>query len=225
MAVEIILTDKWRREHPGALVGFVHLTGVANPKSCPPLDQAKAAVEADLRAAYPDRAAIKADPVVAAYIAYYKNFKKTYHVLQQVETVAVKGRPIPSIAALVEAMFMAELKNRMLTAGHDVSRLEGPITVNSASGEETFVNLSGKEQTVPAGDQYMADQVGIISAIVRGADRRTALNPATTEALFTAYAPAEVGRAAVTAHLEDIAAFCRLVASDARTEMLVVHQA
>jgi hypothetical protein len=36
--------------------------------------------------------------------------------------VALKGKAIPRQAALVEAMFMAELENLILTAGHDLVR-------------------------------------------------------------------------------------------------------
>ena len=46
---------------------------------------------------------------IPAYNACYKGFKKTYHVQLQLESVALKGRSIPRVAALMEAMFMAEL--------------------------------------------------------------------------------------------------------------------
>ena len=65
-------------------------------------------------------------PVLQAYAAYYKRFKKTYHVQLQLESIAFKGKPIPSVAALVEAMFMAEVKNMLLTAGHDLDALQLP---------------------------------------------------------------------------------------------------
>ncbi len=57
-----------------------------------------------------------------AYASYYRAFDKTYHVLGQLKSVAVKGKAIPSVAALVEAMFIAELHNGLLTAGHDLAR-------------------------------------------------------------------------------------------------------
>jgi hypothetical protein len=46
-------------------------------------------------------------------------------VKAQWESVAVKGKPIPSRAALVEAMFMAA--RLVLTAGHDLDALAGPL--------------------------------------------------------------------------------------------------
>ncbi|HET7271275.1 MAG TPA: hypothetical protein VFI90_09325 [Rubrobacter sp.] len=39
----------------------------------------------------------------------------------QRESVARMGKPIPSRAALVEAMFTADLMNLILTAGHDLA--------------------------------------------------------------------------------------------------------
>jgi hypothetical protein len=46
-----------------------------------------------------------------AYVDYYRRHGKTYHVKAQRESIALKGKPIPARAALVEAMFMAELKS------------------------------------------------------------------------------------------------------------------
>ena len=40
-----------------------------------------------------------------AYRADYKRYRKTYHVLRQLRSVALEHKPIPSVAALVEVMF------------------------------------------------------------------------------------------------------------------------
>ncbi|MBN1137269.1 MAG: hypothetical protein JXM73_11835, partial [Anaerolineae bacterium] len=102
----MVITDTWRQAYPGASVGMLTMRGVANPETSPGLDRRKGALEADLRARYGqlDRAALRAQPVMQAYATYYKRFGKSYHVQQQVESVAWKGRSIPHVSALVEAM-------------------------------------------------------------------------------------------------------------------------
>ena len=73
-----------------------------------------------------DRPALLSHPVLQAYDAYYRQFKKTYHVQLQLESILFKGKSIPSVAALVEAMFMAEMNDLLLTAGHDLDALHLP---------------------------------------------------------------------------------------------------
>ncbi|MBU0513899.1 MAG: hypothetical protein KJ621_03935 [Proteobacteria bacterium] len=218
-------SESWARAFPGAAVGVLALEGVANPESSPALDEVKAGVEAELRARWPDRATIKADPVVAAFQAYYKKFKKTYHVMSQVESIALKGRSIPKVAALVEAMFAAELKNRLLTAGHDLSLVQLPLSVKVAIGDETYVKLNGQDQILKAGDMYIADQAGVTSSIIYGPDKRTAIGPLTTRAVFTVYAPAGIEPATVEAHLSDIEAYARLISPGVTTDLKQVFVA
>jgi hypothetical protein len=45
----------------------------------------------------------------------------------ELESVARKGKSIPSRAALVEAMFIAELENLILTAGNDLDVVVPPV--------------------------------------------------------------------------------------------------
>ncbi len=171
-----------------------------------------------MRYAGQSRAAIAARQPVAAYVEYYRCFGKTYHVLAQVESIASRGREIPRVAALVEAMFMAELEGLLLTAGHDLESLRLPVTVGTAAGAERYTVLRGEEKTAAPGDMMMRDGEGIISTVIYGPDRRTAIAPGTRNALFAVYAPPGVGRESVLEHLDRIAAYVRLVCPDARVE-------
>mgnify|MGYP001052235629 CR=1 FL=1 len=141
-----IVSDAWRQTYPGAAVGVLALGNTANPERHPALEASKADLEARLRARYAgfDRAALKALPQIAAYTAYYKRFKKTYHLLLQLESVVFENKPIPRVAALVEAMFMAELDDLLLTAGHDLALVEQPLQLDVATGSERFVNIAGQ---------------------------------------------------------------------------------
>lgn len=209
-------TDRWHEAFPGALAGALVLRGVSNPSRCEPLQQRKRSLEAELRESAPDAARL------TAYADYYRRHGKTYHVRGQWESVARKGRPIPTRAALVEAMFMAELRNLILTAGHDVAALHLPLRADATSDGDTYVQLSGAERTVRAGDMMMADGAGIVSTVLHGLDSRTRITPATTEVLFAVYAPAGIGADAIREHFEDIRANVLLIAPDAETVALEI---
>lgn len=220
MAPELQVDDSWRRAFPGAAAGWLVLSGAANPPGPAALEPARQEVIARLRERFTDRAAIKADPVMAAYQAFYKRFQKSYHVAQQVESVAVKGKEPPRPGALVEAMFLAELDSGLLTAGHDAAALQGTVRLAAASGEEVYTTLAGVERRLKPGDMCMADQAGVISAVLYGPDSRTRLRPETVSAAFAVYAAPGVGPAAVAAHLERLAELVRLAAPAAAVELL-----
>lgn len=202
--------------YPGALAGVLVLEQVTNPASSPELEARKAELQAELCARFISEEAIKADPVIQAYAAYYKRFKKTYHIALQLESVALRGKSIPSVAALVECMFMAELADRMLTAGHDLDTLQGGITVGVSDGSEVYTLLRGVEQQNKPGDLFIRDELGVISSIVYGPDARTQITAATTRAVFTVYAPPGVGEVKVRDHLARILEYARIFSPQAR---------
>ncbi|MHB0856390.1 MAG: phenylalanine--tRNA ligase beta subunit-related protein [Anaerolineae bacterium] len=221
------VSETWKQAYPSAVVGFLVLRGAHNPPTCPALEARKAALEADLRARFGggDRGALKALPLMQAYSAYYKRFQSTYHVLLQVESVALKGKALPRAAALVEAMFMAELRNMVLTAGHDLATLRGPIRTEVADGSERFLRLNGTEQTLRRGDMYMADDEGIISVVLHGPDQRSQITSATRDVLFCVYAPEGVGVETVRRHLENLRDNVLLLAPSAELLALEVIEA
>ncbi len=220
-------SSAWKLAYPGAQIGVLALNHVANPEVCPALDLHKSALEDSLRQQFAGqtRSAIEALPAIQAYTAYYKQFKKTYHVLLQLESVALKAKSIPRVAALVEAMFMAELESQLLTAGHDLDSLHLPVSIEVAEGEQRYIMLNGQEQMLKPNDMYIRDQLGIISDILYGPDRRTQIRPETSRVLFTVYAPAGIGYAGLVKHLETMQAYAKLISPDAETTALEVVQA
>jgi DNA/RNA-binding domain of Phe-tRNA-synthetase-like protein len=218
----LVATDAWKSAFPGAVAGVLVMTGVNNPEQSPALEVQKRELEEGLRA----RAAqfggdgVGSEPRVRAYVDYYRSHGKTYHVKAQWESVAVKRKPVPRGAALVEAMFMAELSNLILTAGHDLAAVALPVRVDVTREDDRYVLMNGSERTLTAGDMMMVDGSGIISSVLQGPDRRTRITPQTGEVLFAVYAPAGVGENAVRDHLEDIRANVLLVAPEAETGLL-----
>lgn len=220
----LIVSDAWRAMYPGASQGVLVMRGVVNPERHADLDRRKAELEDELRARFAgyDRAAFGALPSIRPYVGYYAKFKKTYHVQLQLESVVLKGKSLPRAAALVEAMFMAELKHHLLTAGHDLDALRQPLRLDVASGGERYILLSGKEDTLKPNDMFMADAEGVTSSIVYGPDRRTRITPDTRHVLFTVYAPPGITPPALQQHLDDIQASVRLVSPEAHTEQMLI---
>jgi DNA/RNA-binding domain of Phe-tRNA-synthetase-like protein len=201
------------------------MRNVANPAQHAGLDARKGQLEHELRRRFAggDRSALKALAPIESYTRYYKRYKKTYHVLFQLEAIALKGKAIPRIAALVEAMFLAELKNFLLTAGHDLQAVQVPVRLEVASGTERYVLLSGQEQTLKPGDMMMIDREGVISSVLYGPDHRTRITPQTRRVFFAVYAPPGIGEQAVSEHLRDLQENVMLVAPQAGIETLHVY--
>jgi DNA/RNA-binding domain of Phe-tRNA-synthetase-like protein len=221
------VTEQWKSAFPDAHAGILVMRGVANPHYHAELEKRKRELEGELRARFDgaDRKAIEALSAIQAYNAYYKPFKKTYHVQHQLESIAFKGRQIPGTAALVEAMFMAEVKNQLLTAGHDMDALGPPIELNVSDGSERYILLRGEEQVLKAGDMFMRDGQGVISSILHGPDARTRITPETKNVLFAVYAPAGIDPQTVQGHLKDIRDNVLIVSPGAQVELLEVFGA
>ena len=212
----ITISSRFHQVYPDAAVGILILENVSNPKNCAPLDEQKAALESSLRDTYTEKSVLRSLPTLQAYAAYYKRFKKSYHVLAQLESVIFNGRSLPNTAALVEAMFMAELKNMLLTAGHDLDSLQMPVQISCAQEELRYTAMNGSEQTLKNEDMYMADGQGIISSVIYGPDGRTRIRKETQRALFVVYAPAGIQPGQIEDHFLDILAYVRLFSPEAR---------
>ncbi len=213
----IIVTDEWKATFPGASVGILSMGGVSNPVDCPALEGRKKALENNLREKFAGR--MKTDllnmDTVKVYDSYYRKFKKTYHVQLQLETIIFKGKPIPHVAALVEAMFMAEIENQLLTAGHDLDALELPVTLDVSEGGERYMLLRGQDEELKPGDMMMFDKKGIISSIIYGPDRRTQITSSTHKVMFVTYAPAGISERMILHHLETIQDYVLIISPQA----------
>jgi len=224
----ISTTDDWHAAHPGAIIGLLEISGAENRVSSPVLDERKRSVETRLRVRYQGftRQDFLALPVMAAYDRYYRQFNKTYHVQLQVESIVLKGKDLPSVSPLVDANFMTEVEMLVLTAGHDVARLNLPVRIDISRDGEQQTQMNGAEKAIRAGDMVMRDAQGISCSIIYGQDQRSPISAATSHALYVAYAPAGVPAEAVEAQLRGIEEYIRLFSPAAVTEQarLIVGQ-
>lgn len=218
------ITTSWKSAFPGAHAGVLAMREVINPALHTELEKRKGELEEQLRSRFSglDRASLSDHPILRAYSSYYKRFKKSYHVQLQLESIAWKGKSIPSVSALVEAMFMAEIKNMLLTAGHDLDILSLPLTLDVSKGTERYTLMRGEEQTLKPGDMMISDREGILSSIIYGPDRRTQITAGTRNVLFTVYAPRGIEEQAVEKHLQDIRDFILIFAPLAQVQWFEV---
>ncbi len=222
---EFEVTSAWKSTYPEAHAGVLVMRAVSNPPHHQDLENHKARLEEQLRAQFSgqDRTAISNHPVLQAYGEYYRQFKKTYHIQLQLESIVQKGKSIPSVAALVEAMFMAEMQDLLLTAGHDLDVLHLPLKLDVATGKEQYTLLRGDEQLLKPGDMMIGDQEGVISSIIYGPDQRTQITSKTQNVIFTVYAPPGIDGQTVVEHLQHIKNNVLVFAPLAQVELLEVY--
>jgi len=223
--VLLTISDKVRDIYPGAFIGLLAINNVNNPNIHKELEICKTALEKELRKKYKEmmKADLKKMQPINVYIDYYKKFKKTYHILLQLESIVFKDKSIPTVASLVEAMFLAEMKNLLLTAGHDLDVVKLPVKINIANGTEEYIQITGQEKTLIKNDMFVSDAQGVISSIIYGPDKRTRIKPDTKNVLFVIYAPPGIERTAVLQHLKDIQYYVDIISPDSKTKVLEAY--
>jgi DNA/RNA-binding domain of Phe-tRNA-synthetase-like protein len=221
----IEISDTWRSAHPGAALGVLSMRNIQTAADTDSLNRKKSALESELRARYQglERTEILQVPEMQAYAAYYKHFKKTYHLLLQLESIVRKGKSIPQGPALVQAMFMAELNSLLLTAGHDLSRIDGQIQLASASGAEVYQLLRGDSVTCKPGDMVTKDQQGVFCSVIYGQDLRTRITKDTQDVLYVVYVPPGIKPSVIERHLNELEENVHLISPQAETDFCHIY--
>lgn len=222
--IDIIATDQWRTAHTGAQIGLLEISGVDNSQVAPALEREKRVIEQQIREKYAGftREDFLNLSVMQAYHRYYRKFGYTYHVLLQLESVAHKGKSLPCVSPLVDANFAAELETLILTAGHDVARLETPVLIDVARAGDEIIQMGGNRKDVPVGDMLMRDAHGVACTILRGQDNRSPISKATTHVLYVSYVPEGVAETQVLSQLETMEKHVRSFAPDCRVEQSII---
>jgi len=221
----ILISENWRSSHPGGALGILKMEIDAPLKDSTELDQKRVLLENQLRQQYQgiSRAEIRKLPVMNGYTQYYKRFKKTYHLLLQLDSVCNKNKPIPQVDALVQAMFMAELNSFILTAGHDLDKIQGSIKLDSANGMEVYYNLRGDAVTCKSGDMVMSDNQSVICSVIYGQDQRTRITRDTRNVLYVMYVPPEIEPRVIEEHILDLEENIQLVAPLSQTKLSQIY--
>lgn len=195
-------------------MGFVEARNLPALSQHPALDEACRELEINLRSQYGgmDRKQLRELPTMRAFDAHFAPFGKSYHVLLQLESVAVKGRPIPNRLCAVTALFMAELRQGLVAAGHDMKPLTPPLTMAASTAGERYIGFGDKEIVLPANDMTLRDAQGILSSVLYGPQGCSPIVSSTVDVLYTIYSPAGAPDEALEAQIQDLIAYLRLYA-------------
>ena len=136
----------------------------------------------------------------------------------RLESIVWKGKSLPEVSPAVDANFMAEVETLVLTAGHDVARLRGLISMDVARTGDQITQMNGNSKALRAGDMMMRDAGGVCCSIIYGQDNRSPITRTTTGVLYVAYAPAGVTAELVARQLQGIEENVRLFAPEAAVE-------
>jgi DNA/RNA-binding domain of Phe-tRNA-synthetase-like protein len=202
----IKITPLAKNNYPGAEFGIMIVKGFHAINERSVMDAIIASEIEQIKAKNPEyvrTAKLETEPL-CHYAAYFKRFKKTYPVLGQLESVLLKGKSIPPVGIPIEAMFLAEIKNLLLTAGHDLDLIDGDLTVDIATEPIIYQGISGKEQQIVKDDLYLSDEKGVISSIINGPDYRTRITEDTRNALYFVYGVEGVTMTQIQEHLKTI---------------------
>ncbi len=192
--------------------GLIHATGVTNGPSSPDLiDEYRvqqAATAERLR-----QSTIAEWPSIAAWRRVFSGFgaKPTQYrnaaesLLRRLD----KQGDIPSIATLVDIGNLVAIRYGLPVAVFDLARVEPPITVRFAAGDERFADLGSSESVHPEpGEVVFVDAGGVVHAR-RWCWRQSAesaARPETTDALITIEGHHDAAAADIDAALRDLVA-------------------
>jgi DNA/RNA-binding domain of Phe-tRNA-synthetase-like protein len=221
----IKISTNWQQSHPGAALGVLTIRKIKAHGKSKSLEDKRTSLENQLCERYQGmrRADLLQVPEIAAYATYYKRFKKTYHLLLQLESIVLKNKQIPKGVPLIQAMFMAELNSLLLTAGHDLDCLQGSIKLDSASGEEVYTLLRGDKVTCKSGDMITSDSQGVFCSVIYGQDLRTRITNDTQNILYVVYVPPGIKTEVIENHLLDLEQNVRLITPRAETEFRNIY--
>ncbi len=198
--MQINLTEGLKEKYPDSSFGNIIIRNVPNEKGNKALEERKRNLERKIRENFVE---VDKDTIIQYYNTYFKLWNKTYPIEYQINTVKSGGQ-FPQVSVLVDCMFLAELKSRILTSGHNLDEFKGDLTFDISSGGEMYLKINGKEQKLKKNDIILKDEEGILSSILYGPARRTSISPTTKNALYFAWCPYAIDEKIIKNHLNEI---------------------
>ncbi|MEM2876262.1 MAG: phenylalanine--tRNA ligase beta subunit-related protein [Candidatus Bathyarchaeia archaeon] len=189
-----------RGSFPDVKVAVLEARDIVNKGFDPRLEDEKRRLETYVRVNYRD---VKNLEVIKKYDKFFRKYGKVYPIRYQIESI-LGGRRIPSRSTVVEAVFMAELKNMFLTACHDLDTIKGNLETKLTDGTATYVKINKVAQRLKPGDIVTTDSVGIISSVLYGPDYRTRITANTRNILLFSYFPYGEDDVNIKRHFNDM---------------------
>lgn len=154
----LTIDDRVRELYPGAKMGILAVKDASCSSFITEEDVAEFLQYLSRKYAHLERKELKELYPISAYIAYYKKFGSNYHLLAQLESLIKGKKSVDFDSGLLQAMFLSEMDDILLTAGHDLTKLHLPLQLKIATGEETYQSISGKEVVAVRGDLMLFDK-------------------------------------------------------------------
>ena len=198
--MQVNTTESLKEMYPDSIFGNLIIRGVPNRKRNEFLEERKRTLEREIKEKY---AEVDKDNIIHYYNTYFKLWKKTYPIVYQIKTVKSGGK-FPQVSVIVDCMFIAELKNRILTSGHDLVEIKGDLTFDISQGGEQYLKIDGRKQELKKNDIVLKDNEGILASILYGPARRTSISLKTKNALFFAWCPYSMDEEIIMSHLNEI---------------------
>lgn len=208
--VNISISNNLQQEFPDLKIAIMRVKNIDYQSDETKLKQEKQKIEKFIRTNYQD---VKNLDVIKSYNQFFKKFGKVYPIQYQIQSI-IDGKGLPSTIKVVEAMFMAELQTLFLTAGHDLDKIEGNLQVQLTIGDEKYLKINQKDQSLKPRDIIGLDDKGIISSVLYGPDFRTKITKSTTNCLFFSYFPYGQNDENITEHFNSILKYIKLIASN-----------
>jgi DNA/RNA-binding domain of Phe-tRNA-synthetase-like protein len=217
--MEVTIRPELKLMYPRVAFGSLTVKGVPNSNQNKDLEEAKHSLVRKIRKEYPDPSD---DAVIKVYADYFKRWSRTYPIEFQIKSLK-SGRNLPRVSTLVDSMFIAELRNRILTSGHDLDLISGNAFFDLSDKGDEYMKLNGEKQSLPQSDVVLRDEEGILASVLYGPARRTSICPKTLNAQYFAWCPNGMPDDAILAHLNDIRMNLEIVYGKVNTEQTVLR--
>jgi DNA/RNA-binding domain of Phe-tRNA-synthetase-like protein len=159
------------------------------------------------------------------YVRYFKKFKKTYQVLQQVESFLLKDRPFPQYDPIGETSFLVELKTHYLLGTHDIEKFQGQPVLYCPEEKTPFVGIGGRDVHAYPGDVTVRDDGGVTVSMIGGPDERTCLRPESTHIAYLIFGAPGVTDEEISAVMDELSTLVLLLAPTAKMEKQIISAA
>jgi len=186
--------------YPNSAFGSLIVREVPNKRVHEGIEKLKRKLEKDIRENYPE---VGEDAIIQYYDTYFSKWGRTYPIKFQLNSIK-KGENFPQVSTLVDCMFLAELKDRILTSGHDLDDIIGDLVFDISKKGESYTKINGKEQSLKGKDIVLRDEEGILASVLYGPAKRTSIKRETKNALYFAWCPTGINEEEVKQHLKNI---------------------
>ncbi len=217
--MQINLTHDLKENYPSSIFGSLIIRSVQNRKSNETLEERKRDLEKKIRKSLVE---VDKDSMIIYYTNYFKIWKKAYPIEYQIKTIK-NGGNFPRVSVLVDSMFISELKNKILTSGHDLDAIHGDLTFDVSKGGEKYLQLNGKEKNLKKNDVVLKDNEGILASILYGPTKRTSISLKTENALYFAWCPYSMDEQFIRNHLNTIFLNVNCVFESATSKMQLIQ--